>query len=191
MGIINLPKIRRLQENLIVSLSLNTNKQLCSTHSQANYAKMSCADMVIVFSGFRDDGLKAQIEEAGGKVATSLVKAATHLLVKKDGKASKKVDEAKEKGMEIVFLDDFIEEHEFELSEKKPKEPKAAKKASDDEAEAPAPAKKAAPKKAAKSALSDVSDLKLLTAVVNAVGTKMGIDEAIAAMEELKLRLLA
>lgn len=91
--------------------------------------------MVIVFSGFRDDVLKAQIEAAGGKVAVSLVKAATHLLTKRDAKASKKAEEAKEKGLEIVFLDDFIEEHEFNLGEHKPRGRPAAKKvmASDDE----------------------------------------------------------
>jgi hypothetical protein len=43
------------------------------------------------------------------------------LLVKRDGKPSKKIDEAKEKNMEIVFLDDFVKEHHFELGEHKPR----------------------------------------------------------------------
>lgn len=94
---------------------------------------MACANKVFVFSGFRDDVLKAQIEEAGGKVAISLVKAATHVLMKRDGKPSKKLDEAREKGLELIFLDDFLEEHDFHLGEHKPRG--RPKKSSDDEAE--------------------------------------------------------
>ena len=78
---------------------------------------MSCTNKVIVFSGFRDNSLKAQIEAAGGKVAGSLVKAATHLIVKREDKdkASKKIDEAKEKGLNINFLDSFAKEFGFTM----------------------------------------------------------------------------
>ena len=93
---------------------------------------MSCADMHIVFSGFRDDCLKKQIEEAGGHVTTALAKSTTHLLLKKrDGKVTKKVSEAEDKGIELIYLDDFLDKHEFSLAEKKPR---ASKKKSDDEA---------------------------------------------------------
>jgi hypothetical protein len=90
--------------------------------------------MVIVFSGFRDDTLKSQIENAGGKVAGSLVKTATHLLVKKDGKHSKKNDEAKEKGITILDLAEFVSVHNFHLAEKKPREKKEKIESSEDEA---------------------------------------------------------
>ena len=72
--------------------------------------------MVIVFSGFRDDTLKAQIEAAGGKVAVTLVKAATHLLCKKGSKQTKKLEEATARGITIQFLEDFVEEHRFDAA---------------------------------------------------------------------------
>jgi hypothetical protein len=127
---------------------------------------MACTDMVIVFSGFRDDALKEQIQAAGGKVATSLVKSATHLLLKKEGKASKKIDEAKEKGVELVFLDDFLEEYEFSLGVKEKAEPKAEPKATE-------------------------ADMTLMAKVMLAFATNTGNAAAMAALEELQRRLAA
>ena len=91
---------------------------------------MSLSEMVIVFTGFRDESLKAQIEAEGGKVSTTLVKDTTHLLVKKGAKPSKKLDEAKTHGIDALDLAEFIAEHNFHLSEKKPR---AKKSKSDDE----------------------------------------------------------
>lgn len=79
---------------------------------------MACADMKIVFSGFRDDNLKSQIENAKGKAYVSMVKNATHLLVKKDAKPSKKIEEAKEREMNVIFLEDFLKEYDFTLADK-------------------------------------------------------------------------
>ena len=80
---------------------------------------MSCANLVILFSGFRDDVLKEQIIENGDKVVTIITKNTNAIITKKNGKASKKLEEAKEKDIKIVFLEDFIEEHKFSLAEKK------------------------------------------------------------------------
>ena len=138
---------------------------------------MSCTGFVIVFSGFRDELLKKQIEDASGKVAGSLVKGATHLLSKKDSKPSKKVDEAKEKGVEIVFLEDFLETHGFGLAEKKPRAKKEKETPSDDEADK-----------------ADKSDLELIYAVMRALQIKDHPKEALdalAALEELKKRISA
>ena len=82
---------------------------------------MACSNMVIVFSGFRDETLKEQIISAGGKVAGSLVKNATHILVKAGSKANKKVGEAKEKGIMEIDLDEFVSVHDFHLADKHPK----------------------------------------------------------------------
>jgi hypothetical protein len=99
--------------------------------------------MVIVFSGFRDEKLKEQIEEQEGKVSNALVKDATHVLVKKGAKPSKKLEEAKEKGLNILDLQEFLEEYEFSLAKKdkkksdddeeKPKKKATKKKETDDE----------------------------------------------------------
>ena len=131
--------ISKRQNNVYTSAQVSPHKQPFASTSQIllsppiNMAA-SLSEMVIVFSGFRDDTLKAQIEAKGGKVAMSLVKNATHILVKKGGKASKKLDEAKEKGLEALDLEDFIAEHEFHLGEKKPRAT-GKKVKSDDEAE--------------------------------------------------------
>jgi hypothetical protein len=85
------------------------------------------ASLVVVFSGFRDDSLKTQIEsELNGRVVSALSKQVTHLIIKENGKTSKKVDEAKEAGVTVVFLKDFIVEHGLTLSEK-PKVKKSKK----------------------------------------------------------------
>ena len=82
---------------------------------------MSIKDKIIVFSGFRDDNLKAQIEKVGAKVASTLVKNANILIVKNASKASKKIDEAKAKNMEIIELEEFIKNHNFEIGVKESK----------------------------------------------------------------------
>jgi hypothetical protein len=142
---------------------------------------MSCANKVIVFSGFRDDSLKAQIEAAGGKVATSIIKASTHLIINPDGKASKKIDEAKEKGLTINFLDDFITEFGFTLAPKAPKAPKEPKEPKAPKAVKAEPAPKAEPN----------TDMELLCELMNALNTKTRSDKTLAAIEEITKRIKA
>jgi BRCT domain type II-containing protein len=63
---------------------------------------------VVVFSGFRSDDLKKQVEEKGGKVAASLVKATTILVVGgPKGKAGAKVDEATKRGITVMTMEAF------------------------------------------------------------------------------------
>jgi BRCT domain type II-containing protein len=64
-------------------------------------------NQVVVFSGFRDDDLKKMVEEKGGKVAASLVKATTMLVYKETKKPGAKVEEAKNRGITIITLEDF------------------------------------------------------------------------------------
>lgn len=57
------------------------------------------------FTGFRDDTLKRKIEEAGGKVSTSLRPQSTGVLVSKlGGKPGKKSDQARANGIPIVVI---------------------------------------------------------------------------------------
>jgi len=62
---------------------------------------------VVVFSGFRSDDLKKQVEEKGGKVAASLVKATTTLVVGPKGKVGAKVEEAIKRGIAVMTLEAF------------------------------------------------------------------------------------
>ncbi len=62
----------------------------------------------IVFSGFRNQTLKDRIEKAGGKVTTA-VSSLTNILVVKDKNASSsKVEDARQKGIEIHDVETFI-----------------------------------------------------------------------------------
>ncbi len=150
---------------------------------------MACENMVITFSGFRDESLKAQIEEAGGKVAATIIKTTTHLLVKKDGKSSKKIEEAKEKNIEILDLDEFMEEHNFHTTEKK----KASKPSKKDDEELQDEEhhdeehyeKKHEEEKPNK----QQTDMEILSKIMHTLTTKDKKSEAVKALELLKARI--
>jgi hypothetical protein len=81
----------------------------------------------VVFSGFRDDKLKDALYDMGCYVVTA-VSGNTHILVyKKDGKASKKLDAAKELGIPVMELAEFCVAYELEMPE--PRKPLRKKKA--------------------------------------------------------------
>jgi hypothetical protein len=88
---------------------------------------MATGDMVIVFSGFRDNELSKQISaKLNARVISALSKNATHLVVKDTPKGSDKIEKAKEMGMTIISLEDFMKEHDLTKTEKvkKPRVPK-------------------------------------------------------------------
>ena len=163
---------------------------------------MSCTDMHIMFSGFRDDALKAQIEAAEGHVHSNMVKSITHMLVKPGAKASKKQEAAKEKGIEIIDLNDFLEEHDFVLSDKKTKKKSDDEdENSDDENKAEKAEKK--PKKKAEAKLvievasddekeeDDTENIDLIYAIMHTLKTKKGKKEALQALKTLSERIKA
>jgi hypothetical protein len=106
--------------------------------------------MYIVISGTRaTDELKKQVEEKGGHVCSGFTKKTTHLVVKETTRGSQKIEEAREKGIAVISLEDFLAEHgiNFEVPkrvhkaepiehEAKPKSPKkVSKKAAEKAAE--------------------------------------------------------
>jgi len=68
---------------------------------------MDLKGQIIVFSGFRDDTLKTQLENRGAKVPTSLTKSATMLIVKSLTEPSTKMTEAQTRGIPIVEKNHF------------------------------------------------------------------------------------
>lgn len=91
---------------------------------------MAAPQMIVVFSGFRNDDLKNQIETClNGKVTTVLSKNTTHLIIKADAKPSQKLEKAYALGLEVNILEAFVEKHKLTLppKEKKPRAPKAKK----------------------------------------------------------------
>jgi outer membrane biosynthesis protein TonB len=177
---------------------------------------MSCENMVIVFSGFRDDSLKKQIEDADGEAHNTLVKNATHILAKSGAKPSKKLEDAKKKGIEILDLDEFLQENEFHLAEKKKKseeeeEEDAPKKSLKKEKKTDktektdkkkAPVKKAIKEESEEEAEledgveidipeSKMSDLALISMVIKTLMDHVEVEKAMDAMKEIKRRILA
>jgi hypothetical protein len=146
--------------------------------------------MVILFSGFRDDMLKQQIIDAGGKVVTTITKNTNNIIAKKDGKASKKLDEAKEKNINIIFLEDFIEEHEFSLAEKKIKAEKVEKT---EKVEKPEKSEKVdKPKTDFKNPEYDYKiDIDLMSMVMRGLSTQSRADKlvALSALRDLQTRI--
>jgi hypothetical protein len=65
-------------------------------------------NQTILFSGFRDADLARYITERGGVVKPSLTKTVTLVIVKNLEKTTAKVMEAKERGIPIVTLEQFI-----------------------------------------------------------------------------------
>ena len=129
---------------------------------------MAINEMVFAFSGFRDESLKSQIEAAGGKVMATLGKHTTHLIVKKGAKPSKKLDEAEEKGVKLVDLNEFLAEHEFVLGEKKKVEKKTPEHSdhSGDEEKPAKPAKKTSKKSTIAKIDAMIEEMKQLKALL-------------------------
>jgi len=61
----------------------------------------------IVFSGFRDDSFKTDLENRGAKVSASFVKSTTLLIVKSKSENSSKINEAQKKGIPIIQRSEF------------------------------------------------------------------------------------
>lgn len=66
------------------------------------------SDLVYVFSGFRDKNLERCIISAGGRVTTSISKKTTKLIIKDESSSGGKIDKARELGIEVVTLKNFI-----------------------------------------------------------------------------------
>lgn len=76
------------------------------------------SQIVAVFSGFRNEHLKKMIEEIYGRVSSSISKYTTHLIVKDMLKAGKKIEEAKDNGIIVMTLDEFLTHYHMRLPEK-------------------------------------------------------------------------
>lgn len=62
----------------------------------------------VCFSGIRDLELVKQIESQGGKVLTSISKNITYLVVKNESDSSSKIERAREYGVKVINITDFI-----------------------------------------------------------------------------------
>jgi hypothetical protein len=61
----------------------------------------------VVFTGFRDEELKQFIESKKGTVGTSITNSTTLVVFDKDGKSSKKLQEARERAIPMIELQEF------------------------------------------------------------------------------------
>lgn len=88
------------------------------------------SSIVAVFSGFRNDNLKTDIQsQLNGKVVSALSNQTNLLIYKKTSKGSTKLDEAAALGIDTITLEDFLAQHKFTLiaDKKDPKEKKEKK----------------------------------------------------------------
>lgn len=91
--------------------NLNTIKFL-SELGYKNYKeefKNNTDGLKIVFTGFRDEGLKFKLEKLGHKV-TSSVSGKTNIVVYSDEPGATKMNKAKELGIKTMYIDDFKKE---------------------------------------------------------------------------------
>lgn len=86
------------------------------------------SSIVAVFSGFRNDNLKTDIQtQLNGKVVSALSTQCNLLVYKKTSKGSTKLDEAAALGIDTITLEDFLAKHKLTLTPDT-KEPKKSKK---------------------------------------------------------------
>lgn len=86
------------------------------------------SSIVAVFSGFRNDNLKNDIQtQLNGKVVSALSTQCNLLVYKKTSKGSTKLDEAAALGIDTITLEDFLAKHKLTLTPDQ-KEPKKSKK---------------------------------------------------------------
>jgi hypothetical protein len=80
-----------------------------------------CHDMVIVFSGFRDEGLKAQLEALGASVPGSVSGKTTMVVAKDTSKDTKAIAFARENGIRLNTIEEILGIYGLEASKKEPK----------------------------------------------------------------------
>ena len=86
------------------------------------------SSIVAVFSGFRNDNLKTDIQtQLNGKVVSALSTQCNLLIYKKTSKGSTKLDEAAAMRIDTITLEDFLAKHKLTLIPDQ-KEPKKSKK---------------------------------------------------------------
>jgi len=78
------------------------------TFTEKSNSDQTMAGQTVVMTGFRDNKLKEKIEDRGGKVTTSVSKNTTLVLAKSVKSSSSKVKKAKELGIPVMAVEDFV-----------------------------------------------------------------------------------
>ena len=71
--------------------------------------------MIAVFTGVRNPALEKIITDGNGKVASSISSKTTVVIAKNTGESSSKLDKARDLGIQIINIDDFIKLHSITL----------------------------------------------------------------------------
>ena len=106
------PKPTVPKQTVPKSVSESSNLSSISSNLSSSTANIAISniyggDHVIVFTGFRDKGLEAHIEDMGGIVDTAISKKTTILIYKTNVKSQTKLNKAREKGLIIIELEKF------------------------------------------------------------------------------------
>ena len=89
-------------ENLENLISIKKETILVSSEN------LSLKNMNFVFSGFRDENLKNNVESKGGKVLSSISSSCSALIVKDKNKSTSKIENAKKLNIPVWSLEEFL-----------------------------------------------------------------------------------
>ena len=96
----------RIFEKEIGLKCISTKNTNASTSPQGKLA-----GQVVVFTGFRDAKVKSKVEEIGGEVGETITKKTTILLTKDMSSTSSKIEKAKQSGIQVMHIDDFLNKY--------------------------------------------------------------------------------
>ena len=85
----------------------SSNTKATKENNKVNENAEKFKDQVIVFSGFRNGDWEVLIKEGGGTVGSSVTKNTTMIVVKDISATTKKIEDAKAKGIHIVSMQNF------------------------------------------------------------------------------------
>jgi len=90
-----------------LAASKPTSQAAATPAAQAQAEPQKLAGAVVVFTGFRDAGLEARVEELGGRVATSISGKTTMVVMADDAKPGGKVAKAETMGIKVLTRSAF------------------------------------------------------------------------------------
>ena len=96
--------VERLVEN---SLSQLDQREAMVTAAATSVSASPVAGQKVVFTGFRDDSLKRQVQLAGGQIQSTMSASTTMLVIKNSSYSNKKTQKAEASGVQVLTRDDL------------------------------------------------------------------------------------
>ena len=104
-------KLVNLEETNISSSGASSHSTNSNPITNPNSNKF--AGMVIVFTGVRNVDMEDSINNGGGKIGTGITGKTTLVIAKDTSESSSKLNTAREKGIQIMNINDFGKKYGF------------------------------------------------------------------------------